>query len=74
MNTPYELHQQVSTCDAKTHLSALLRAVQQGQSFTITRRGKPVACLQPVHSQFGQVSGLLVRFQALRQRIDEGGS
>ena len=33
---------------AKTHLSELLAAVEAGEAFTITRRGKPVAELRPV--------------------------
>ena len=31
----------------KTHLAALLREAENGQSFLIHRRGKPVACLTP---------------------------
>ena len=37
----------VSAFDAKTHLSALLRETEKGQSFVIHRRGKPVAWLGP---------------------------
>jgi prevent-host-death family protein len=38
----------IGAFDAKTHLSELLSKVQRGQSYTITRRGKPVAELRPV--------------------------
>jgi prevent-host-death family protein len=38
----------VSAFDAKTHLSRLLREVQDGSSITITKRGKPVARLVAV--------------------------
>ncbi|MDH5429776.1 MAG: type II toxin-antitoxin system Phd/YefM family antitoxin [Nitrospirota bacterium] len=38
---------EVSAFDAKTHLSALLRETEKGQSFVIHRRGKPVAWLGP---------------------------
>lgn len=38
----------VGTFDAKTHLIELLRAVAQGETVTITKRGKPVALLTPV--------------------------
>lgn len=31
--------------EAKTHLSALIEAVQRGETITITKRGKPVAKL-----------------------------
>ena len=37
----------IGAFDAKTRLPELLRAVQRGQRFTITRRGKPVATLAP---------------------------
>ncbi len=33
--------------EAKTHLSALLRRVQNGESITITKHGVPVAKLVP---------------------------
>jgi len=36
---------EVSAFDAKTHLSALLRENEKGQSFVIPRRGKTVALL-----------------------------
>lgn len=39
---------QVGAFEAKTHLSELLAAVERGESITITRRGKPVATLNPV--------------------------
>lgn len=38
----------VSVLEAKTHLSALLEAVRQGEEVVITRRGEPVARLSPV--------------------------
>ena len=37
----------IGAFEAKTHLSALLERVAQGESFTITRHGKPVAQLVP---------------------------
>jgi prevent-host-death family protein len=40
----------VGTFDAKTHLNELLRAVAQGETITITNRGKPVALLTPVRT------------------------
>jgi len=65
----HESYEQVSAFDAKTHLSALIRKVEDGQSFTITRRGSPVAHLEPVHQQGSEVRELLSRFRAVRQRI-----
>ena len=38
---------EVGAYDAKTHLPQLLRDVEQGDSITITVRGKPVAELVP---------------------------
>ena len=34
---------EISAFEAKTHLSELLRDTEQGRSFVIYRRGKPVA-------------------------------
>ncbi len=38
----------IGAFEAKTHLSALLEKVARGESFLITKRGKPVAALSPV--------------------------
>jgi len=38
----------VGTFEVKTHLSGLLRRVAQGESFTITKNGVPVAKLVPI--------------------------
>jgi len=40
--------QEVGSFEAKTHLSALLERVAQGESFTITKRGLPIAELRPI--------------------------
>ena len=40
----------VGAFDAKTHLSALLDKVARGESFLITKRGKPMAALSPVNA------------------------
>ena len=37
----------IGSFDAKTHLPELLRRVEQGESITITKHGKPVARLVP---------------------------
>ena len=39
---------EVGAFEAKTHLSALLEQVSQGEEVLIRRRGKPVAKLVPV--------------------------
>jgi prevent-host-death family protein len=38
---------EVSTAEAKNRLSELIRAVEDGETITITRHGKPVAQLGP---------------------------
>ena len=38
---------EVGTFEAKTHLSALLEKVSQGQEVLITKRGEPIARLVP---------------------------
>ncbi len=38
----------IGSFSAKTHLSDLLEQVAQGESFLITKRGKPMATLSPV--------------------------
>lgn len=40
----------VSVAEAKSHLSELLKAVEEGETIAITRRGRPVASLSPVRS------------------------
>ena len=39
---------QIQATDAKAHLAELLRAVERGESFSITRHGKAIAHLVPV--------------------------
>jgi len=38
----------VSLYEAKTHLSALIEAVQSGETVTITKHGQPAARLVPI--------------------------
>jgi prevent-host-death family protein len=38
----------IGAFNAKTHLSDLLEKVSRGESFVITKRGKPMAALSPV--------------------------
>jgi len=38
----------IGAFQAKTHLSALLERVDRGQTFVITKRGRPIAELRPV--------------------------
>ena len=52
----------IGSCEAKTHLPALLERVAKGASITITKHGVPVARLVPVQ-QASEMS--------LEQAIDE---
>ena len=54
--------QTVGAFEAKTHFSQLLEQVHQGAVFVVTRRGKPIAQLQPAeqaacHPFFGSAKG-----------------
>jgi prevent-host-death family protein len=42
------MEETIGAFEAKTHLSALLERVAHGESFTISRHGKPVALLVPI--------------------------
>lgn len=60
----------VSAYDAKTHLPKLLERAQQGESFVITRHGKPVARLIPIdRSDDEAVAIALDRVRAIRARL-----
>ncbi|HIE65029.1 MAG: type II toxin-antitoxin system prevent-host-death family antitoxin [Nitrospira sp.] len=64
---------EVNAFEAKTHLSELLRETEQGRSFVIRRRGKPVAQLIPpakndTNPDFVQ---LLTQFKEIREKISE---
>ncbi|TDR94613.1 type II toxin-antitoxin system Phd/YefM family antitoxin [Enterovirga rhinocerotis] len=54
---------EVTVHQAKTHLSRLLAEVEGGATIVITRRGKPVATLQPIEGRpkrvFGSMKGML---------------
>lgn len=54
---------QATVHEAKTHLSRLLVDVEAGATILITRRGKPVASLQPIEPKgrpvFGSMKGLI---------------
>ncbi len=60
----------VSATEAARNFADLLDAVERGEHFTIVRRGKAVAHLEPVHRGRGaDIKALL-----LRHRIDSGWS
>ena len=47
MATPESRYTEIGAFDAKTRLSEILRKVEEGERFTITNRGKPVADIVP---------------------------
>lgn len=66
---------EVGVLEAKTHLSALLDAVENGETVTITRHGRAVAKLSPTNAgddlSRPRRSGkdLVAEFERLRDRI-----
>ena len=58
----------VGAFDAKTNLSKLLERVARGESFLITKRGKPVASLSPVAAVKGQ--GFRELIESFREQYD----
>ena len=59
----------VSIAEAKNRLPELIRAVEQGEEVVITRHGKPVAQIAPLHSATFQA---LPRLSAHSKTIDLG--
>lgn len=61
----------IGAFDAKTHLSALLERVAHGESFVISRRGKPVARLIPAEpeTQRTAVDTLVEAARKLREQV-----
>jgi prevent-host-death family protein len=64
----------IGAFEAKTHLSALLERVERGESFTITRHGRPVARLVPVQARDPErIREAIAAFKELRKGITLGG-
>jgi antitoxin (DNA-binding transcriptional repressor) of toxin-antitoxin stability system len=68
----YNVHQEdhmieVSIAEARRRLPELLRLTEGGEQVVVTRRGKPVACLQ----RHGEGATMTPRFNvdAVRQRL-----
>jgi len=64
----------IGTYDAKTKLPDLLHRVEGGESFTITRNGKPVAKLVPFEepSPSKAVTDIVRAFRDIRKRAKLG--
>jgi prevent-host-death family protein len=58
---------EIQATEAKAHLAELLRAVERGESFSITRHGRTIAHLVPADSSEEHARREAVqRFRALR--------
>lgn len=71
----------VGVFEAKTHFSALIEQAREGQTFTITRNGEPVAQIVPVPGRDDQAREAMERILStraklkgptIRELIDEG--
>lgn len=64
------MFQEIGAFDAKAKLSKLLRAVEHGQRYTITVRGKPIADLVPsemaAHPHFDDAVAAMRAFKKVR--------
>jgi prevent-host-death family protein len=58
----------VGTFEAKTHLTALLHRVEQGEEVVITRHGKAIARLVPAEApDRARMDEAIARLKSLRQ-------
>lgn len=65
---------EIGAFEAKTHLSALLEAVEAGEEIVITRRGRPVARLVPADTDgLARRAEALSRIAALRAELTAAG-
>jgi prevent-host-death family protein len=62
----------VSLRDANQHLSRYVTAVEQGQEFVITRRGRPVAKLVPVEARRELSEEQRAALERIRERMRAG--
>ncbi len=64
---------QVGVYEAKTKLPKLLEEVENGETVTITRHGKPVARLVPVEQQKKPVKEVMEEMREFRRHHSLGG-
>lgn len=63
----------IGSQEAKINLSSLLDKVAEGQSFTITKREKPIAILSPVPlSEYETLEGTVDQIKELRKKFRLG--
>ena len=59
----------IDSCEARTRLPELLRLVERGGVFTITRRGVPIARLTAIdHHDPEDVEGVIARMRRARAK------
>ncbi|MFN0159864.1 MAG: type II toxin-antitoxin system Phd/YefM family antitoxin [Burkholderiales bacterium] len=58
-----------SIAEAKAQLSALVQQAEQGESITLTKRGKPVARIVSITAQASKPRVDLERLRAFRARM-----
>lgn len=64
---------QLGSYEVKTHLAELLEAVEQGDTIIVTRRGKPIAKIEPYRPQPMSVDSIAQEFERLRLSLKPGG-
>lgn len=67
MPTSPTTHTEIGAFEAKTRLSEILRKVEQGERFTITRNGRAIADVIP--SESGSPSDLQLQRKAALERF-----
>ena len=65
---------QIGSYAAKTHLAELLDAAEQGETIIVTRRGRPVAKIEPYRPAARSIDVIAQEFERLRQSVKAGGS
>lgn len=63
---------EVGVYEAKTNLSALLRAVEEGEEVVITRFGKPIADLTPHGEEPTNPRAAIACIREMRQEVSLG--
>lgn len=63
---------QISLREANQNLSQLIKNVERGEEFIITRRGKPVARLVPVAAEHKLSPAQLAALERTRERMHRG--
>lgn len=65
---------EIQATEAKAHLAQLLSAVERGESFAITRHGRPIAHLVPAAAaERAAAREAVARFRARRARWGKTG-